>query len=597
MVPRQFKRLFGFLIFLSIIALLVSCSGGSGGVYPAPVLSSNANLASLPLSNGVLNPSFDSSIVEYAAMFIGQTSITLTPTSEDEGATIKVNGINVTSGQSTVITLSSGSNTITVVVTAADGTTTKTYTVIANRLFQDAYVKASNTGSSDNFGYSVSISGDTLAVGAPGESSNATGINGDQINNNASSSGAVYIFTRNGSTWSQQAYIKASNPGPGDGFGCSVSLSGNTLAVGAPGEASNATGINGDQTNNDASTSGAVYVFTRSGSTWTQQAYIKASNTIAFAEFGYSVSLYGDTLAVSAIYERSNATGVNGDQFNTLAPGSGAVYIFTRSGTTWIQQAYVKASNTESADNFGCSVSLYSETLAVGAYQESSDAMGINGDQINNDAPSSGAVYVFTRSGTTWTQQSYIKASNTGNADRFGYSLSLYGDTLAVGAHGESSNAMGINGEQTNNDKGYSGAVYVYTRTGTTWTQEAYVKASYTETGDRFGFQVSLSDNILAVGTTQEDSNATGINGDQTNNLAEYSGAAYVYTRTGTTWTQQAYIKASNAETFEWFGSSISVSGDTLVIGAQWESSNATGINGDQANNLTPQSGAIYIFR
>ncbi|MCX7800604.1 MAG: FG-GAP repeat protein, partial [Fimbriimonadales bacterium] len=215
-------------------------------------------------------------------------------------------------------------------------------------LAQQAYIKASNTGAGDEFGTRVALSadGNTLAVGARLEDSNATGVNGNQSNNSASDSGAVYIFTRSGSTWSQQAYIKASNTEAFDNFGYSVALSadGNTLAVGAPGEDSNATGVNGNQLDNSASASGAVYIFTRSGSTWSQQAYLKASNTEAGDGFGFSVALSGDgnTLAVGSRFEDSNATGVNGNQWDNSAINSGAVYIFTRSGITWSQQAYIK---------------------------------------------------------------------------------------------------------------------------------------------------------------------------------------------------------------------------------------------------------------
>ncbi|CAN7390422.1 FG-GAP repeat protein [Acidovorax sp. LjRoot194] len=226
------------------------------------------------------------------------------------------------------------------------------------------YFKAGNTGDSDEFGYSMSMSGDgnTLAVGAIYEDSNATGINGDQTNNAAGDSGAVYIFSRSGSMWIQQAYVKASNTESDDRFGFSVSLSGdgNTLAVGAILEDSNATGANGDQTSNSMVNSGAVYIYARSGSTWSQQAYIKASNPGPVDFFGRSVSLSGDgsTLAVGADWESSNATGINGDQTNNASGASGAVYVFTRSGSTWSQQAYVKASNTGANDKFGYSVSL-----------------------------------------------------------------------------------------------------------------------------------------------------------------------------------------------------------------------------------------------
>ena len=410
---------------------------------------------------------------------------------------------------------------------------------------QQAYIKASNTDSSDEFGRSVALSadGNTLAVGAAYEASNATGIDapGGQTDNSASQSGAVYVFTRTGSTWTQQAYVKASNTEAFDFFGYSVALSadGNTLAVGAYGEDSNATGVNGDQTDNSASASGAVYVFTRTGSTWTQQAYVKASNTEAFDEFGYSVALSadGNTLAVGAYGEDSNATGVNGDQTNNSASQSGAVYVLTRSGASWAQQAYVKASNTGASDFFGYSVALSADgnTLAVGAYREDSNATGVNGDQTNNSASASGAVYVFTRTGSTWAQQAYVKASNTGSNDEFGTSVALSadGNTLAVGAIYEDSNATGIDapGGQTNNSASESGAVYVFTRSGASWTQQAYVKASNTGADDYFGWSVALSadGNTLAVGAIGEASNATGVNGDQTDNSASYSGAVYLY--------------------------------------------------------------------
>jgi hypothetical protein len=461
--------------------------------------------------------------------------------------------------------------------------------------FEQGYVKASNASAGDQFGESVALSGDTLVIGAHFEDSFATGVNGNQANNSAADSGAVYVFTRSGTTWTQQAYIKASNASAGDQFGESVALSGDTLVVGAHLEDSFATGINGNQADNSAADSGAVYVFTRSGTIWTQQAYIKASNAGAGDHFGFSVALSGDTLAVGARYEDSFATGVNGNQANNSALNSGAVYVFTRSGTTWTQQAYIKASNTGTDDWFGFSVALSGDTLAVAAYLEDSNATGINGNQNDNSAIESGAVYVFTRSGTDWTQQTYIKASNSGFNDTFGFSLALSGDTLAVGADGEDSNASGVNGNQADNSTSRSGAVYVFTRSGTTWTQQAYIKASNTGADDQFGFSVALSGDTLLVGARYEDSFATGINGDQANNSEASSGAVYMFIRSGTIWTQQAYIKASNTGADDWFGYSLALSGDTLAVGAASEASNATGINADQADNSAFGSGAVYV--
>src|SRR5690606_33653545 len=216
--------------------------------------------------------------------------------------------------------------------------------------------------------------------------------------------GAVYVFGRGGSGWSQQAYLKASNTDAGDALGSSVALSsdGNTLAVAAVDEDSNATGTSGTgQDNNDASNAGAVYVFGRGGDAWSQQAYLKASNTDAADKFGTSVTLSGEgnILAVGASLEYSGATGTSGaGQSDNDASAAGAAYVFVRSGNGWSQQAYLKASNTGAGDFFGSAVALSSDgsTLAVGAMFEDSDATGTSGaGQDNNDASNAGAVYVY----------------------------------------------------------------------------------------------------------------------------------------------------------------------------------------------------------
>jgi hypothetical protein len=138
-----------------------------------------------------------------------------------------------------------------------------------------------------------------------------------------------------------------------------------------------------------------VYVFTRTNGLWTQQAYVKASNTDAADRFAESLTLSGDTLVVQAENEASSATGVNGNQADNSVPGSGAVYVFTRTNGVWAQQAYLKASNTNAGDNFGEDVRLSGNTLAVNANYEASNATGVNGNQSDNSAPSSGATYVF----------------------------------------------------------------------------------------------------------------------------------------------------------------------------------------------------------
>jgi len=463
----------------------------------------------------------------------------------------------------------------------------------AGAIAEQAYLKASNTDANDQFGIGLAVSGDTVVIGAPQESSNATGVNGDETDNSAPFSGAAYVFVRDGTTWTQQAYLKASNTGVGDAFGVSAAVDGDTLVVGAAGESSGATGVNGDQSDNSALAAGAAYVFVRSGTTWTQQAYLKASNTASLYGFGNSVAISGDTVVIGSLHEASSATGVNGDQNDTSAPDAGAAYVFVRTGTTWTQEAYLKASNTDAGDWFGRGVRMSGDTLVVGAEHESSSATGVNGNQADNSATHAGAAYVFVRNGTTWSQQAYLKASNTEANDQFGGS-DVSGDTVVVGARGEASSATGVNGDQHDNSAANAGAAYVFVRNGTTWSQQAYLKASNSEANDQFS-QVAVSGDTVVVGSLHEASNATGINGNQSDNSAQDAGAVYVFRRSGSNWTPRAYLKASNTDAGDSF-TKCALSGDTLVVGASLEDSSATGVNGDQSDNSAQDAGAAYVF-
>ncbi len=473
------------------------------------------------------------------------------------------------------------------------------------------YVKASNTGADDWFGGAIALSADgrTLAVGASGEDSG-----GNEADDSITNAGAVYVYSLDGDSWSQQAYLKASNADPEDRFGTAVALSadGNTLAVGAYTE----DGDGSDAGDNSAPNAGAVYLFTRNGDSWSQQAYLKAADAANGDHFGWSVALSADgaTLAVGA----SNK--------NTYA---GAVYVFTRDDGLWLtpgnnnapnegsgpwsQQAYLEASNADTFDQFGRSLALSADgnLLAVGAFGEESKATGVWPPgpwttliMNNDDAGDAGAVYLYRRIGETWSQEAYVKASNTDGEDRFGaaVALSADGNTLAVGAIREDSTAFVINGDQDSNDANDAGAVYLYRFDGQSWGQEAYVKASNTDTGEFFGAAVALSadGNTLAVGAVREDSSATGINGDASDDSAEYAGAVYLYRYDGGTWGRQAYVKASNtdANVSAKFGGGVALSdnGDTLAVGARYEASAATGLNGDQTDNTVPGAGAVYLY-
>lgn len=455
-------------------------------------------------------------------------------------------------------------------------------------------------------------------------------------------------------SYQQQAYIKASNSEADDIFSSSIALYGDTLVVGSPEEDSSSTGVNGVQNNNLAEESGAVYVFVRNGNTWSQQAYLKASNTDAKDRFGSAVAIFGDTIVVGAPWEASSARSVNGDQADNSVPLAGAAYVFTRTGSVWSQQAYLKASNADLYDGFGAAVAISGNTITVGAPYEDGGSQGLNGDPSDNSAPGSGAAYIFTRVGSTWSQRAYLKSSDSfgeddyygdwfgssiamsGNTivigalwsrythgaayvfagsgstwteqaklqpfptlsdydDYFGQYVAISGDTIVVGAPGEASKHIAPRHQSSDNSTFYAGAAYVFVRSGTTWQFQTMLKASNTETKDSFS-SVGIYGNTIVVGAVGEDSNAKGSNGDQTNNAATDAGAVYVFKRNGTQWAQKAYLKASNTGASDNFGGNVAIFGGTVVVGAIGEDSKAKIINGGQADNSASAAGAAYVF-
>ena len=534
---------FGLVALLHILIAACNSGGSSNGAAPpvAPVSSTNSNtlLSSLEFDGVDFDQIFQPTQSDYTGeVEFLMASVQLRAVAADSAARVSVGGTPLGS-EGIAIALTEGSNAIRVQVTAEDGVSTGVYTVTLNRrtvaeFAQESYVKASNTEALDNFGTSIAVDGNTLAVAAYLEGSAATGVNGDQTNNQGTASGAVYVFTRDlAGLWSQQAYLKASNPNRQDRFGIGLALEGETVAVGAWGEDSAATGVDGDQADNSAADAGAVYIFSRDGAgTWAQQTYLKASNTEAGDRFGISMALSGDSLAVGALGEGSAASGVNAEQANNAAPDSGVVYVFTRdSAGLWSQQAFLKSSNPESEDRFGMRLMLDGDTLAVGANGENSAATGVDGDQTDNSAAGAGAVYVFTRDGANvWSQQGYLKASKAEAWDSFGTSGALSGNTLAVGAFGEGSAAAGINGDQTDNTAKFTGAVYIFIRDATgVWSQQAYLKASNAGAHDIFGVNMAISGAALAVAARGEMSASTGVNREQSDNSAREAGAVYVF--------------------------------------------------------------------
>ncbi|MGQ0801789.1 MAG: FG-GAP repeat protein [Pseudomarimonas sp.] len=254
---------------------------------------------------------------------------------------------------------------------------------------------------------------------------------------------------RSGSTWTLQAKLMAGDGAASDGFGSSVALSVSTALVGAVGD------------NNQ----GAAYVYTRSGSDWTQQAKLMAGDGAAGDEFGISAALSGDTAVVGAWL----------DDIGTSDRGS--AYVYTRNGSTWTQQAKLTAGDGTTSDRLGLSVALSGSTALVGAHF---DDIGTNENQ--------GSSYVYSRSGSSWTQQAQLTSGDGAANDRFGIAVALFGDTALVGAHLDDIGASD------------QGAAYVYTRSGSTWTLQDKLTPFDGEANDEFGHSVALSGDTALIG-------------------------------------------------------------------------------------------------
>jgi len=398
---------------------------------------------------------------------------------------------------------------------------------------------ASDKATNDNFGFSVSMTSDGSRVVVGARQNNPGG---------AAAGGAAYIFSRSGTVWTQEAKIFASDKVASDNFGWSVSISsdGSRVVVGA---------INSDP--GGTGDAGAAYVYSRSGTTWTQEAKIIASDKVAGDTFGTSVSISNDGSRVVVGVPYSDPGGT---------ADAGAAYIYSRSGTTWTQEAKIFASDKVASDLFGQSVSISN-----------------TGDRVVVGTPASnpggtvdaGAAYVFSRSGTTWTQEAKIFASDKVASDYFGWSVSISSDgtRVVVGA------LFSSPGGTTN-----AGAAYVFSRSGTVWSQEAKIIAS----------DKAASDNLCYVSISNDGSRVVvGASASDPGGLSS-AGAAYVFSRSGTVWTQEAKIFASDKITNDYFGTSVSISNDgsRVVVGAY--ASDPGGTLGAGAAYVFSRSGTVW---
>ncbi|MEI7911858.1 MAG: choice-of-anchor D domain-containing protein [Verrucomicrobiota bacterium] len=420
---------------------------------------------------------------------------------------------------------------------------------------QQAKLTASDPGASAQFGAAVALSGDTALVGAF-YANNAAGAN----------AGSAYVFLRSGTTWTQQAKLTPNDQAPGDWFGAAVALDGDTALVKSQLDVTEggvqtgsayvfvrnggawtqqtklvagdmartawlpaSVAISGDTVligayMDDSPSeidSGSASVFLRSGTTWSLQAKLSAGEGAASDQFGDCVAVNGDTALVGAW----------GDD-TSMGTDAGSAYVLVRTGNLWTLQAKLIAGGP--SHMFGNSVALNSDTALIGSFHDDAARGGM------------GSAYVFVRNGTTWSQQAKLTADDGAPNDNFGYSVALDGNTALIGAQGDDTAAGGD-----------AGSAYVFTRTGTVWSQQAHLFASDGAASDQFGFSVSLSGDTALVGAYLANPDAI-----------TDAGSAYVFTRSGTAWSQQTKLSASDKAVSDWFGVSVAISGDTALVGA-----------------------------
>ncbi len=426
------------------------------------------------------------------------------------------------------------------------------YVFVRNGAFwtQQAKLTANDGAASDRFGSAVSISGNTVMVGALG----------DDIGNSGIDHGSAYVFTRSGANWTQEAKLTAIDAGANDYFGCSVEIRGDLAVVGSY----------FDDVNN-VGDKGSAYVFARQNGTWSQQQKLTAPDGIAGDQFGNSVAISGNivlggawqaggsnsgaayaftvcedfgqqqklvTLNPSQSMYFGNAIAINGNTAvvgaNHWSNGRGAAFVFTKlPGNVWLQSQMLTASNGDNGDDFGNAVAVEGDMIVIGAETDN-----FSGQQLR------GSIYVFTRNGNTWSEEVNFSPSDGQANDWFGSSVAISNGTVLVGARYEEPVLF-------NNQ----GSAYVFLRVAPgLWGQQAKLFNVAGLANDSFGWEVALDGDTALIGAPGDTSN---------------KGAAFVYVRNGSTWTLQQKLTAADGLGDDYLGISVALNGNTALIGAR----------------------------
>ncbi|MBN1846241.1 MAG: FG-GAP repeat protein [Sedimentisphaerales bacterium] len=369
-------------------------------------------------------------------------------------------------------------------------------------------LRASDGTEYDHFGGCVALSGDAAVVGA------------EYDDDNGIDAGSAYIYRFDGTNWFEEQKLLASDGAANDWFGYSVAVSGDTAVIGA------------SEDDDNGSSSGSAYVFRFDGSNWNQEQKLTASDGMLGDLFGRAVAVSGEIAVV----------GADGD--DEMGSHTGSAYVFRFNGLNWVEQAKLLASDGSDYNYFGCSVAVSGDTVAIGAYYD------------DDNGYASGSAYIFRFNGLNWVEQAKLLASDGSEYDRFGWSVSISGDMVVIGAYHDEDNG--------NN----SGSAYVFRFDGLNWIQEQKLTASDGAADDRFGTSVAICGDTAVIGAYLDDD----------------KGSVYVFNFDGASWQQRRKLSASDGEENDLFGMSAAISGDTVVVGAHYDDDNG------------PDSGSAYVF-
>ncbi len=422
-------------------------------------------------------------------------------------------------------------------------------------------VAASDRETNDEFGYSVCISGNYAIVGAPLEDQDELGGNIEV------EAGSAYIYERDlNGNWDESQKIVASDRASGDYFGQSVSISGNYAVIGAVYEAEDAAG------GNTLSHAGSAYIYERDVSgNWNEVKKIVPFDRGADDRFGQSVCISDNYIIVGAYWEDEDTAG-----FNTMQ-NAGSAYVFERDQSgVWNQKAKLVTTDRAVEDYFGYSVAIFENYAIVGAFAEDEDEVG------GNTYSKAGSAYIFKRDGNgKWLEVQKIVASDRNTDDIFGTFVDISGEYAIVGAPEEDEDVAGGNTIQN------AGSAYIFERdAGGTWNEVQKIVATARGTSDFFGYSVSISENHAIVGANWESEDAN----DE--NTVSRAGSAYIFERNiaGSWETALHKIAAPEREEDDFFGRSVSISGDYAIVGAYYEDEDIL------ETNTVDGAGSAYIF-